>query len=77
LNLCISYNKTVDKELISPYLSYLNKSFLPNALSKMGGNPFLSSFALSITISSGVLPPPPPPILGYILKIVDTIFSDS
>lgn len=70
LNLCISYNNTVLNELINPYLSGLNKSFLPYALSSNAGKFFLISLALSITISSGDLPPATPPILGYILKIV-------
>jgi hypothetical protein len=45
-------------------LSCLKRSFLPKDLSSNGGNPFFISFALSITISSGVLAPPPAAILG-------------
>jgi hypothetical protein len=64
-------------EDISPCLSGLNRSFLHEFLSNSPGKLFFNSFALSLTISSGVLPPAPPPILGCMLKIVDTIFSDS
>lgn len=64
LNLAISYTKTVLIEDISPYLSVLNKSFLPCDFSNKAGKFFLISFALSLTISSGVLIPIAPPILG-------------
>ena len=77
LNLCISCNRTVFRDEISPYLSGLNMSFFPFDFSKRPGSPFFSSFDLSITISSGVLPPAAPPILGYMLRIVYTILSDS
>lgn len=54
LNLYISYNKTVLKEGINPYLSDLNISFFPEAFSNKPGKPFFSSLVLSNTISSGV-----------------------
>jgi hypothetical protein len=64
LNLYISCKSTVLNDGIRPYLSDLNISFFPADFSINCGKPFFNSFALSITISSGVLTPAAPPILG-------------
>jgi hypothetical protein len=77
LNLCISWSSTVLNDDINPDLSALKVSFFAFAFSNRAGNPFFNSFALSSTISSGVFPPALPPILGYMLRMVVTIFSDS
>jgi hypothetical protein len=64
LNLCISWRSTVLNEEMRPYLSGLNMSFLPRALSSKAGKFFFISLALSLTISSGDCAPAAVPTLG-------------